>query len=260
MRGATADHRFAAERAADASRGWQRRGAGAGSLVLVDPDAGGVEPLAARLRAIGVQVEVHDDYLSALLRLGAHTPDLVVLSAATPAPDLARLVGAIRSALAVPVLLALEPGETARIGPAVAAGALPTVSRPYRFAELLRAIEPHWPRRRPGGEHLTVGALVLDVDGYDAHLAGTGVDLTPVEFEVLTALARRADHVVLRETLANRFWPRSPDPDGALVATIARVRRKMACVGAAHAIHTVRGVGYRLDSVELAGRPVPAGV
>ena len=37
----------------------------------------------------------------------------------------------------------------------------------------------------------------------------------------------------------------------ALVATITRVRRKLAAAGAPDAIHTVRGLGYRLETAEL---------
>lgn len=258
MPGTTARDRFAAEQLADASRRWERRRAGVGSLVLVDPELAPDSPLLPQLRAVGVHAEVHDEYLTALVRLGARAPDVVVLSAATPAPDLARVVSVVRTELAVPVLLAFGSEETARIGPAVAAGALPAVRRPYRFVDVLRAIQPHWPRHPQCGERLTVGDLEIDVDGYDAHLGRVAVDLTTVEFDVLTVLARRADHVVLREALACRFWPRSQDPDGALVATVARVRRKLARVGAGEAIHTVRGVGYRLESAGLRlGTPSP---
>ena len=251
MPGTTTRDRFAVAQVADAARSWDRRGGERGTLALLDPELCPRSPLVADLRAVGVQVEVHGEPLSALVRLGARAPDVVVLSAATPSPDLAQLVAVLRAELSVPVLLAFRPDEIPGIGTAVTAGALPVVPRPYRLTDLLDAIGPHWPRRRPDRDRLRVGDLELDVDGYDAHLGRVAVDLTTVEFGLLAALAREADHVVLREPLAGRLWPRSPDPDGALVATVARVRRKLAGAGAPDAIRTVRGVGYRLDAAGL---------
>lgn len=252
----TVRDRLVSQQRSDVARAWTRRDAATGSLALLDGDLAPGDPLVDQLRGVGVLAEIHTDHLGALVRLGARPPEAVVVSAAIPAPDLARVVQVLRAELSVPVLLAFGPDEIGSIGPVVAAGALPVVSRPYRLPDLLAALQPHWPRRSDRGERVCVGDLTLDVDGYDARLGARRVDFTPGEFELLTLLARRADHVVLRDQLARRLWPSSPDPDAALVATVTRVRRKLAGSGALHAIHTVRGVGYRLDAAGLcAGVP-----
>jgi len=235
----------------EAVRTWGRLEAASGCLAMLDPDVRPDAPVLGELRALGIDVDVHADPLQGLVRIGARAPDAVVISAALPAADAGRLVEAIRSELSVPVLLAFRSDEIASIGPVVAAGALPVVERPYALAELLAALRAHWPRRSGPRPSVVVGALELDVDGYDAHLGTVGIDLTTVEFDLLAALAASPDHVVLRERLAHRFWPTSPDPDGALVAAVTRVRRKLAAAGAPGAIHTVRGLGYRLETAEL---------
>jgi DNA-binding response OmpR family regulator len=245
----TRDHGVVQQR--DAVRTWSRLDPASGSLALLDPDVDPCSPVLAELRALGIDVEVHADPLQGLVRIGARAPDTVVISAALPISDAGRFVEAIRSELSVPVLLAFRSDEIETIGPVVAAGALPVVERPYALVALLAALQAHWPRRVGRRAPLVVGSLQLDLDGYDAHLGTVGIDLTTVEFDLLAELAATPDHVVLRERLAHRFWPTSPDPDGALVATITRVRRKLAAAGAAGAIHTVRGLGYRLETSEL---------
>lgn len=241
----------------EAARSWRRLDVAVGSLALLDPDVDCRSALVGELRAVGVEVLVLHDYMSALVRLGARTPDVVVVSAALCSPDLARLVEVVRAELSAPVLLAFRDEEIERIGPAVAAGALPAIERPYRLDDVLRAIEPYWPRRPAHGERLAVADLELDIDGYEARLAGADVGLTPVELHVLVALARGVDHVVLRDDLARRLWPTSLDPVGVLVATVTKLRRKLAAAGAPEAIRTVRGLGYRLESAGLS-RVVPS--
>jgi DNA-binding response OmpR family regulator len=57
----------------------------------------------------------------------------------------------------------------------------------------------------------------------------------------------------MRDKLA-LLWPTSPDPDAALVATVAKIRRKLAGAGVETAIQTVRGLGYRLETAGLHAR------
>jgi DNA-binding response OmpR family regulator len=243
-------------RRADVVRTWTRSDAAPGSLAVLDADLDPSGPLVAELRGVGVRADVYDDHLRALVRMGAQAPDVVVAGPQLPGCDLPWLVRVLRAELSVPVLLAFGTEETDRIGPAVAAGALPVLSRPYRLPDLLAALHPHWPRRSHRGAHRVVGDLALDVEGYDARLGATRIDFTPGEFELVTILAEHADHVVLRDQLTGRLWPSSPDPHAALVATVARIRRKLAAVGAAEAIRTVRGLGYRIESAELSA-PLP---
>ena len=83
-----------------------------------------------------------------------------------------------------------------------------------------------------------------------SHAAECGrksVELTPTEFRLLATLAARVGDAVRRHELIRAAWP-----DGAIVhdntldVYIARLRRKLAELGAAVEISTVYGVGYRL--------------
>jgi DNA-binding response OmpR family regulator len=251
LRGTRAHDRLLVTQRTDAARAWTRAESSAGTLALVDHELDAHDPLVGELRALGIQVDVLPECLSALLRMGARRPDVVVLSTSITGLELPAVVEAVRAELSIPVLLAFHAREIGSIGPTVAAGALPAVERPYRLGGLLAAIQPYWPRHRRQCEPLTVGHLELDVSGYEARFGRVRLDLTPMEFNVLVGLARGADRVVLRDDLARRLWPASADAVGALVATVTKLRRKLVDVGAPDAIRTVRGLGYRLESAGL---------
>ncbi|MBU4336413.1 MAG: winged helix-turn-helix domain-containing protein [Actinobacteria bacterium] len=228
---------------------WSSRGV-AGSLALLDPDLTEESALLHEVRRRGVEVQLYRDDMSALIHLGRDRPDVVLVSASTLA-DLGRLVTVLRREVGVPVLLAFADDDVARIGAAVTAGASPAVGRPYMVEEILTALRPYWSRSTRSTPPTRAGGLTLEPDRCEARFAGSALDFSLVEFRLVASLAERVDHVVDRRALARAFWPDAADPDGALVATIARVRRKLVAAGAGDAIRTVRGMGYRLESGRL---------
>lgn len=220
------------------------------TVVLIDPAPDRERWLTARLRERGVGLLVYRDVLRGLARVGAGEVDALVLSAQLGSATLLAVVEVAHEELGVAVLVAHGPGETALIGPAVLAGARPMLTRPYvpnAFEAAVREVR-HGPVRLPTVE---VGRLRLDVEGYDAQFGNQGIDLATLEFEALYELASRHDHVVERAALHRRFWPMAADPNAALIAVVSRLRRKLDPFGAADALHTVRGIGYRLDSMPL---------
>ncbi|WP_418275923.1 winged helix-turn-helix domain-containing protein [Isoptericola jiangsuensis] len=223
-------------------------------VVLVDPQLEPGDALPARLREHGVALEVFTDPLRALAHIASQRPDVVVLAARLGATLAAQLTEVVHEEFGLPVLLADDSADVDLIGPAVLVGARPLVRIPYDpvgITDALRQVQVT--RRRP--EEVRVGPLELVPAGYDAHLHGRGIDLSVLEFEVLLELAVHHDHVVARVVLL-QMWPESADPEEKLVGIISRLRRRLAPFGVSGAIHTVRGLGYRLDSHVLAsGRP-----
>jgi DNA-binding response OmpR family regulator len=120
----------------------------------------------------------------------------------------------------------------------------------FAFAELLARMRVMLRRGRPIDQpQLSVGQLCLDVVTRKVTRAGEAIDVTVREFELLEILMRYQGQVISRETLAREIWkePRRSTPlDNVIDAHIARLRRKVECVGAARLIHTIRGVGFML--------------
>lgn len=144
----------------------------------------------------------------------------------------------------VPILLAIEPGQLARVDPSW--GHDDFILMPYVPHELyarLRAAE--WRASEfAQPERIKVGSLVLEPAAHEAWLGGTPLQLSRREFELLALLARNRGRVVRREQILASVWrTRRTTPSRTLDVHIRRVRAKLA---GALSIETVRGVGYKL--------------
>ncbi len=96
------------------------------------------------------------------------------------------------------------------------------------------------------GQLVTYGELVLNVDTYQAAIAGTPLDLTHMEYELLKFLASSPGRVFTREVLLSRVW--GYDYFGGARTVDVHIRRLRSKLGDEHAsmIQTVRSVGYSL--------------
>ena len=93
------------------------------------------------------------------------------------------------------------------------------------------------------------GPLLLNLETYQAAVAGRPLDLTFMEYELLRFLAARPGKVFTRETLLSRVW--GYEYYGGARTVDVHVRRLRAKLGEEHAhlIETVRSVGYRFGSL-----------
>jgi DNA-binding response OmpR family regulator len=99
--------------------------------------------------------------------------------------------------------------------------------------------------RGPQLEIVEYGALVLNLETYQAAIEGQPLDLTYMEYELLKFLAQHPGKVFTRETLLSRVW--GYEYYGGARTVDVHVRRLRAKLGEGHAglIQTVRSVGYR---------------
>ncbi|MBD3778915.1 MAG: response regulator transcription factor [Micrococcales bacterium] len=232
-------------RTAEAVRGWRREGA-AGTLGVIDPGSALSDELAHDLAGSGLAVLRSADPYAALVRFATRPVQVAVLVVESDRPGTGPVVQALRDELALPVLLAWDPACSQPPADAVLAGAQPVLRLPLELDDLLARLGEAWPTRPPDGSVLSAGDLVVDTGAYEATLRGAALGLARREMDVLLALVQSSGRVVPRERLC-RLWPSTSDQDGNLVATVARLRRHLAHVGAREAIATVRGIGYRLD-------------
>ncbi|GGO14890.1 DNA-binding response regulator [Microbispora rosea subsp. aerata] len=128
-------------------------------------------------------------------------------------------------------------------------GADDFLSKPFSYVVLLarlRALVRRGGRERPVS--LTVGDLTVDPAGMRCRRAGVDIRLTPKEFAVLHALARRAGEVVSKADLLAQAWDFAYDGDPSIVEVyISALRRKIDVPFGRSSLVTVRGAGYRLD-------------
>ncbi len=108
--------------------------------------------------------------------------------------------------------------------------------------------------RRAGNESVAArvvhGDLAMNLETYQATIAGRVMDLTYMEYELLRFLATNPQRVFTRETLLSRVW--GYEYYGGARTVDVHVRRLRAKLGEEHAhlIQTVRSVGYRFGVPE----------
>ncbi|GEL48163.1 hypothetical protein CHO01_32790 [Cellulomonas hominis] len=159
----------------DVARGWGRR-ARVRSVLFLDPELETDCMLLCQLRAMGIGASVHADAFGAVLEVGEHRPDALVLSARTPVGDAVRTVAILRAEFALPILLAMAPEETEAAAPVIVAGARPLLELPYRLESVLAALGEIAPDRSRV-EPVQVGALVLDPAALDGRYNGRHLNL-----------------------------------------------------------------------------------
>ncbi|MFO7253657.1 MAG: response regulator transcription factor, partial [Actinomycetes bacterium] len=129
-------------------------------------------------------------------------------------------------------------------------GADDYLCKPFSYAVLLarlRALVRRGGRERPVA--ITVGDLVVDPAGLRCRRGEAEIALTPKEFAVLYALARRAGQVVSKAELLEEAWDFAYDGDPSIVEVyISALRRKIDAPFGRASLVTVRGAGYRLDA------------
>jgi DNA-binding response OmpR family regulator len=101
-----------------------------------------------------------------------------------------------------------------------------------------------WAERTAVGtrQRLMGGELLVDIDRQFIQLNGVAVELTPLEWQVITLLARRADRIVSRAEIAQLIGGDAAASDNAVAVHLYNLRRKLG----RHAIETIRGRGFRL--------------
>lgn len=199
-------------------------------------------------------LEIHDG-AQALAAFHHERPDLVILDLNLPGMDGLDICRAIRRESDAPVIILTARTEEADRLIGLELGADDYVVKPFSPREVVARVRAVL-RRTSGSQSppdlMRVGDLTLDLAGYRASVGDHSLTLTPSEFEILVALARNAGRVLSRlqlleqtQGVAYEGYERTIDQH------IKNLRHKIEDeAGHTRLIHTVHGVGYRLDSTE----------
>jgi len=219
-------------------------------ILVIDDEADIRRAVALMLTRAGFEVLEAANGREGLRRFHADTPDLVLLDVALPDLDGWQTLDRIRDMSEVPVLMLTARGlESDRVR-GLDAGADDYLVKPFGGQELVARVRAVLrrvttiPEARDSIEH---GKLALDLLQRRVFYAGAELQLTPLEFRVLRALASHPGNVLSEEQLLERAW-NDPSEVGVerVKFVIHRLRRKLARAGVPDGlIESVRASGYR---------------
>lgn len=217
-------------------------------VLVVDDDLALAEMLGIVLRNEGLDIVHCADGPSALEAFHQMRPDLVLLDVMLPGMDGIEVCRRIRVESGVPIVMLSARTDTVDVVVGLESGADDYVVKPFKPQELIARVRARLRRgEEPEPERLTIGDLTIDVAGHSVKRDGEVVGLTPLEFDLLVALARKPWQVFSREVLLEQVWGYRHAGDTRLVNVhVQRLRSKIEHDPEhPEIVVTVRGVGYK---------------
>ena len=221
-------------------------------ILVVDDDTALAEMIGIVLRTEGFEPFFCEDGAAAVAAFQSSKPDLVLLDLMLPGMDGIEVCARIREESGVPIIMLTAKSDTADVVKGLESGADDYVVKPFNPKELVARVRT---RLRPTPEtptdSLQIGDLVLDVAGHEVKRGEARINLTPLEFELLLALALKPQQVFTREMLLEQVWGYHYKADTRLVNVhVQRLRAKVEeDPDNPRIVMTVRGVGYRAGSI-----------
>jgi len=223
-----------------------------GRVLVVDDDTALAEMLGIVLSGEGFDPVFCADGDAALEVFRTSRPDLVLLDLMLPGRDGVEVCRQIRAESGVPIVMLTARTDTGDIVLGLESGADDYVVKPFKPKELVARVKARLRRTDdPAPETIEIGDLVIDVAGHTVRRDGVLISLTPLEFDLLTALARKPWQVFSREVLLEQVWGYRHAADTRLVNVhVQRLRSKIERdPERPDIVVTVRGVGYKAGSV-----------
>jgi DNA-binding response OmpR family regulator len=233
--------------------------AGGGKQVLLVDDSPVVaDAVRDALGPFGYRVVWVEDGADVPAALRQRLPDLVILDVMMPGIDGLQVCRDLRAnpdTADLPILMLTARVEEVDRVVGLELGADDYLTKPFGERELLarvRALLRRVTRAQTPAQVLRAGPVIVDLGRHQATCAGTLLDLTPTEYELLRLLVANRGQVLSRESLLNHVWGYDWYGSVRVVDThVQRLRRKLhqCCLqgedAAQELIVTVRGVGYR---------------
>jgi two-component system response regulator MtrA len=217
-------------------------------VLVVDDDPALAEMLTIVLRGEGFDTAVVADGTRALPAVRELRPDVVLLDLMLPGMNGIDVCRGIRAESGVPIVMLTAKTDTVDIVLGLESGADDYIVKPFKPKELVARIRARVRRTETEpAEQLSIGDVAIDVPAHQVDRAGKAISLTPLEFDLLVALARKPRQVFTREVLLEQVWGYRHAADTRLVNVhVQRLRSKVERDPEhPEVVLTVRGVGYK---------------
>jgi DNA-binding response OmpR family regulator len=228
------------------------------SILVIEDDASVRDALERGLAEHGHTVMTAATGVAGLEAVLGEHPDLVLLDLGLPDVDGLTVIGMIRAAGSVPIIVTTARDDDPTMVRTLDSGADDYVVKPFRLDQVTARIRAvlRRTRGRASAEPIRVGDLLIHEPTRTATLEGRQLSLARREFDLLLALAQHSGEVVSKRTLLAEVWhQKDGGADRTVDDNVTWLRRKLGETAAEpRYLESVRGVGVRLVDP---GRPPP---
>jgi len=220
------------------------------TILVVDDEPSIAQIAGDYLRHGGFGVITASNGPDALALARAQRPDLIVLDLGLPRMDGIEVAKTLRREGDIPIIMLTARIEESDRLAGLELGADDYITKPFSPRELVARVRSVLRRADPGGgsgELLRRGDLVIDNARMQVSRDGTPFDLTPTEFQLVSALARKPGRIFTRAQLLDAVRGDEADAfDRAIDTHIKNIRRKIEPdARQPRYILTVYGMGYK---------------
>ena len=219
-------------------------------ILVVDDDPAISEMLTIVLQTEGFDTVVVGDGNGTVTAAREHDPDLILLDVMLPGMSGIDVCRTVREFSTMPIVMLTARTDTVDVVLGLESGADDYITKPFKPKELIARVRARL-RRSPeeSAESTTirVGEVEIDTAGHEVTRGGEVINLTPIEFDLLTTLASRPGQVFSREELLEKVWGYRKSGDTRLVNVhVQRLRSKVERdPDDPQVVLTVRGIGYK---------------
>lgn len=221
-------------------------------ILVVDDDLYIQQLVAIHLGNEGYTVFRATDAEQALLLLEEQLVDLAIVDVMMPGMDGFDLTRILTQELNIPVILLTAKGQLEDKEKGFLSGTEDYVVKPFEPKELLFRVAVVLRRsERSVQENLQSGNVMINRRNFEVAIGDETVILPLKEFEILSLLVSRANLATPRGLLFEYVWGEDHDVSEMTLNThINRIRDRLKRYGATVEIHTMRGIGYKLEALK----------
>ena len=222
-------------------------------ILIIEDEPDILEVIQYNVEREGHKVIACRDGEQGLSRIRTEDPDLVILDLMLPGMDGTELCQQVKSdpvTRGIPIIMVTAKGEESDVVLGLGLGADDYITKPFSPRELMARVNVTLRRNKDRvvvsdkAGSLRRGVLTVDLDRYEARVAGQLLELTPTEMRLLHFLAAHPDRVFPRSHLLSRVIGEDAIvTDRNIDVHVRSLRLKLGTHAAM--IQTVRGVGYR---------------
>jgi two-component system, OmpR family, response regulator len=227
-------------------------------VLVVDDEPSIVDAVATALRYEGYEVAEARSGRAGLSAAQTGSVDLIVLDVMLPDIDGFEVARRLRAdGLAMPILFLTARDALDDKVQGFNAGADDYVTKPFSLAEIVLRVKAILQRTQAGqgtsDTRLTFADLVLDQETHEVWRAGSTIELTATEFNLLRFFLLNPRRVLSKPQILDHVWHYDFDGDSNILETYVSYLRKKLNQYGPPLIHTVRLVGYVLRETEVDG-------